>query len=299
MQDEDYDYYHDYDQGTWQGQIIDTNRLYRISGQEMSSGLELLDNGDGTYTVLGIGTCTDSFIAIPNNVSAIAAEAFKYTNISRVKLGSGVKTIGDNAFYNCDSLASVTLNEGLTSIGNNAFFDDGKLQSIEIPSSVLTIGSNAFMRSAITEVTFAEGAKVTSFGAYAFANCKFAAFDIPASVEEIGQQCFDTCDQLKSINLKNAQIVGYKCFQSCTRLESIVIGHEIDKIGNLVGDAGFSTCSSLNKIYYEGTETEWNAISLNQDKDVLEAKGLYFYSESQPVGAGNYWHFVNDVPTVW
>ena len=258
-----------------------------------------LDNGDGTFTVLGIGTCTDTAIAIPNKVSAIAAEAFKSTNIVSVKLGSGVKSIGQRAFYSCEALRNVTLNEGLTSIDGYAFFNCGSLTSIHIPSTVLSIGSDVFMYTSINEVTFAENAQVKSFGAYTFCGCKFTSFEVPASLEEIGQQCFDTCDQLVAINLKNVKSLGYHCFTSCTRLESIVIGNEMESIGTLAGDCGFSTCSSLAAVYYEGTESEWNAISLNQDKDVLEAKGLRFYSENEPGEPGNYWHYVNGVPTAW
>ena len=299
VQDEDYDYYHDYDNDSWQSRMISQNRLYRISEKNTSSGLELFDNGDGTYTVLSRGTCTDRFIALPDNVSAIADEAFKQTNVVRITCGSGLKTIGQQAFFNCDSLTEVILNDGLTTIGSSAFFSCDNLKNIEIPASVTSIENNAFMNCPLKTVLFLGNSKLATLGSYAFSACQFESFDMPVSVTEVGQQCFDSCTQLKSIVLTNVTQIGYKCFNSCTRLESIVISKAIEKIGNLTGDAGFSSCSSLTKVFYGGNESEWNAIELNQDKAILEAKGLYFYSESTPVGEGNYWHYVNGVPTVW
>ena len=299
VRDQDYDYYTNYNDSSWQIWCVGCNCVYRMEENNSSSGLELFDNGDGTYSVLGRGTCQDRFIAIPENVTSIAAEAFSGSNIISVTMSDNVETVGNNAFYNCDSLEFVTLNEGLTAIGNNAFFHCGRLYDIEIPASVLTIGDNAFMYTPLESVVFADNANVTSFGAYAFSNCPFESFIVPDSVETIGQQCFDNCNRLRTINLNNATSIGYQCFASCTRLESIVIGHEMDRIGNLVGDCGFSTCTSLTRVYFEGNQTEWNAISLNQEKATLEAKGLYFYSENEPGEAGNYWHYVDGVPTIW
>ena len=41
--------------------------------------------------------------------------------VQKVEIGEGVTSIGNNAFYNCYSLASITIPESVTSIGSNAF----------------------------------------------------------------------------------------------------------------------------------------------------------------------------------
>ena len=53
-------------------------------------------------------------------------------------------SIGEYAFYWCDSLTSVTIPDGVTSIGSHAFEGRRALTSITIPDSVTSIGSGAF-----------------------------------------------------------------------------------------------------------------------------------------------------------
>ena len=53
-------------------------------------------------------------------------------------------SIGHDAFYGCDKLASVTIPNNVTSIGSKAFGDCGKLESVTIPNSVTSIEKSAF-----------------------------------------------------------------------------------------------------------------------------------------------------------
>lgn len=62
-------------------------------------------------------------------------------NLESIEIGSCVSTLGNNAFYNCNSLTSVTIGYGLTDIGNSVFRNDTNLTSITIPSSVTAITS--------------------------------------------------------------------------------------------------------------------------------------------------------------
>ena len=55
-----------------------------------------------------------------------------------------VTSIGDKAFYECNSLTSVTIPNSVTSIGNMAFYECSGLTSITIPNSVTSIGDYAF-----------------------------------------------------------------------------------------------------------------------------------------------------------
>ena len=58
--------------------------------------------------------------------------------------GKPVTTIGEYAFYWCDSLKSIVIPNSVTTIGYLAFEDCSSLTSIVIPNSVTTIGSHAF-----------------------------------------------------------------------------------------------------------------------------------------------------------
>ncbi len=65
-------------------------------------------------------------------------------NLQSVSIPKSVKTIGNQAFFNCESLKSVTIPSSVTSIGNQAFYACSSLKSVTIPSSVKIIGCEAF-----------------------------------------------------------------------------------------------------------------------------------------------------------
>ena len=51
-------------------------------------------------------------------------------------------------------------------------------------------------------------------------------------------------------------------------------------------------------IYYCGSYDEWNNIEIS-DNSGIEEEIIYYYSETEPAEEGNYWHYVDEVPTVW
>lgn len=59
--------------------------------------------------------------------------------------------------------------------------------------------------------------------------------------------------------------------------------------------------SNIKDVYYGGTQEEWNAIEFGVDTYELQDATIYYYSETQPTGTGNYWHYDTDgiTPIVW
>ena len=55
-----------------------------------------------------------------------------------------VTSIGNMAFYGCNSLTSISIPESVTSIGDKAFYKCNSLTYITIPESITSIGKNAF-----------------------------------------------------------------------------------------------------------------------------------------------------------
>ena len=67
-----------------------------------------------------------------------------------------VTSIGEYAFFYCESLTSVTIPDGVTSIGWSAFFNCKSLTSVTIPDSVTSIGWFAFEDcTSLTDVYYA------------------------------------------------------------------------------------------------------------------------------------------------
>ena len=87
--------------------------------------------------------------------------------IATVVINSGVTSIGDYAFYDCNSLTSITIPNSVTSIGSSAFCDCYSLTSVTIGNSVTSIGTEAFLDcSSLRSITIPNS--VTSIGCAAF-----------------------------------------------------------------------------------------------------------------------------------
>jgi hypothetical protein len=78
-------------------------------------------------------------------VTGIGTKAFEQAPINTVSIPDSVISIGDFAFWDCESLTSVTIPNSVTSIGDSAFEICG-LTTITIPKSVTFIGTFAFFK---------------------------------------------------------------------------------------------------------------------------------------------------------
>ena len=82
---------------------------------------------------------------IPNSVTTIGEDAFwGCESLSNINIPNSVKTIGDLAFLGCKSLTNINIPNSVKTIGNLAFRNCKSLTTINIPNSVKTIGKNAF-----------------------------------------------------------------------------------------------------------------------------------------------------------
>ena len=84
-----------------------------------SQGLAYNVTSETTCEITGMGDCEDTELVIP-----------KYID------GYEVTSIGDDAFWNCESLTSITIPESVKSIGNNAFWNCSGLTSITYNSTI-------------------------------------------------------------------------------------------------------------------------------------------------------------------
>ena len=98
--------------------------------------------------------------------------------------------------------------------------------------------------------------------------------DVPSSLTNLGQNVFNGCSALTSVNgLENTENVylppenaGNGAFYNCTSLTHCGLPHSYQYwSGGAIKADVFYGCSSLTTIIYNGTESEWNAISKNSN----------------------------------
>ena len=242
---------------------------------ESSQGLEYALNEDGkSYSVAGIGTCTDTDIIIPSTYQGLPVTSLGYgafavcSSLTSITIPDSVTSIGYGAFTNCSSLTSITIGNSVTSIGDYAFYGCSSLTSVIIPDSVTSIGDYAFRDcTSLTSITIPDS--VSTIGGWAFCYCtSLTSIDIPCSVKSIGISAFEHCTSLTSIVVPDSVTsIGDQVFSACYSLSSVVIPNSVTSIGKnafyyclslasinipdsvtSIGDQAFWDCDSLTRI---------------------------------------------------
>ena len=236
------------------------------------NGIAYTPNGDGTCSVSGIGTCTDTEIVIPpvspegDAVTSIGNEAFSFcSSLTSIAIPNGVTSIGDDAFYYCSNLTSIAIPKSVTSIGNFAFSNCSSLTSVTIPDSVTSIGEEAFyFCTSLTSIVIPDS--VTSISGGTFSGCtSLTSIVIPNSVTSIGEYAFFGSG-LTNIAIPNSVTsIGNEAFSFCSSLTSIAIPNSVTSISF----GSFARCDRLADIYFGGTKVQWKAITIEAYNDPL------------------------------
>lgn len=160
-----------------------------------------------TFTVTRIGYlafcgCKNlKSVTIPNSVTSIVRQAFYCSSITSVKLGGGVKDIGDQAFFECANLTSIIIPDNVTSLGYSTFWGCSNLSSVIIGNGITEIGFNDFTNcTSLISVIIPDC--VTKIGLGAFASCSnMTSLIIGSGVKIIEARAFLFCDSLKNIKV--------------------------------------------------------------------------------------------------
>lgn len=230
-----------------------------------SEGLEYTKSGS-TYSVTGIGTCTDTNIVIADYhdglpVTSISLHAFSdASKVESVFVPDTVTDIGMFAFSGCSSLTEIHLSRNLTEIDIGAFLRCKSLVSVEFPEGITALPDNIFERCEnLSRVT------------------------LPGSITSIGKASFMLCGSLTEIVIpENVVSVGDSAFYGCTGLSRIVIPSSVQTIGEGI----FRLDRTLTHIYCEaesepyGWHIDWKAVC------------------NAAVHWKNDWEYIDGVPTV-
>ena len=233
-------------------------------------------------------------ITIPNGIKTIEEGAFRSCYISNIVIPESVTSIGDRAFYSCGYLKEITIPDSVTEISDTAFEGADEVRFLgkkgsyaeeyakekNIPfrsvdediadsgqcgenltwtldkEGLLIIGGIGEMKDwdsfrgpfnrnfKIKKVILKEG--VTSIGDNAFDSCEnLKEIVISDSVVTIGREAFDNCVNLGNIHIpESVRRIEDLAFHSCTSLKSAVIPDSVTEIG----DSAFTGCSNLKNI---------------------------------------------------
>lgn len=254
-------------------------------------------------------------ITIPERISTVCEGLFaNCIKLNTVNFASsGLQSIHEKAFYNCESLSEISLPETLSSIGESAFENCTSLESINLSDSLCFLDTNSFANcTSLIKATIS----TIYIGSFAFNNCTSL---VEVVIEDggydynIDDYAFYGCTSLSKITLgEGLYFIEAMAFGSCTSLTNIILPDSV----KYVNSTAFDNCSKLTtivlgalieKMYVDSFEDSENVtifckstvISDNWNTNWNNDRPYYLYSETEPVEAGNYWHYVNNEPAVW
>ncbi len=231
--------------GKWDYSSDNYTLTFAVSASE---GLAFTSNGDGTCSVSGIGSCTDTEIIIPkkspdgDKVTAIGDSAFaNLTALTKIDIPNSITVIGDSAFASCTALSEVYIPVGITEIGNKAFSGCTSLTVITFDGTssqwdviVKGNGWNTDTGDYIVNYYFSKGLAYTSnndgtCSVSGIGACTDTEIVIPPVspagdvVTSIGTHAFSHT-RIKGITIPyTVTNIAYEAFLSCSDLTSLVV----------------------------------------------------------------------------
>jgi hypothetical protein len=223
-------------------------------------------------------------------------------------VGSQLQYIRSEAFRNCP-LNDVVIPASIVEIDPSAFsgrvwrdsiqfegpplfmIDDDLLRSLDshvifhpvldateflVGSSIEVIGANAFCRCKVSAVLFGSGARLREIGSRAFSAChELKGFKVPASVEIIGDRCFEQCSNMERIEFEGSsklKRISELAFCGCS-LHSMTIPALTEEIDG----SAFVNCPWINIRVAPGNlhfRVEGNSLVTSNGTEIVRYFGL-------------------------
>ncbi len=217
---------------------------------------------------------------------------------------------------------------GLTSCDDEYYYSEDYTYVVENGGLTL-ISCNITTPEEIIIPESENGKNVLSIDPMAFSNVvyegqynKLKTVVVPNTVTYIGASAFEYCEALTSVTLSNSlttmtsslflhcisltsvvipssvKIIEGYVFRKCYNLENVVIPTSVTRINSSAFKIGITDNPGVfAHAYYEGREEDFNKITIESYNNEELLNNVYYYSEEER--EGNYWHYVNNVPTEW
>ena len=163
-----------------------------------------------------------------------------------VTLGSGLRTIGEDAFYECD-LQYLNITD-IASWCAVEFYNDDSIYAMPH-----CIAGNIYLNGyVITDLVIPEGVNQINYACFAYCD-SITSVTLPSSLQTIATAAFGECDSLQAVNFAPSGLntIGERAFFGCDSLSLVEIPAGVTQIG----EAAFARCDSLASVAIPSTVT--------------------------------------------
>ena len=228
---------------------------------------------DGTLRLLSYKG-TDEVVEVPRKigkaaVSEIGAFAFSPAQprlkseqkpgrerIREIRIGEGVRALGESCFEACLGLRKVTLPKELKEIPKRAFAECRALETVELPESLKKLGFESFCScEKLTEIRLPDSLLTFAAekpGPYdkavsrSFADCKnLRTITFPKTMKSFPAALLYGCSALESVTLPDTiKTIERSAFSHCASLKMIELPNGMEQIK----EDAFEFCTSLKEL---------------------------------------------------
>lgn len=271
---------------------------YGIDGSERSPWRGLVENIKTVKICDGVTSIGDlaffdhrliTSVTIPEGVTRIGKQAFaECWKLARINIPSSVTNIGEYAFDSADRQTELYVDIADIDAWCRIRFEDAcanpahraeqillngsPITSVTIPEDVTALEYTFCGFDDLESVTLHD--KLTRIGTSAFDVCiGLESIDIPSSVTSIGERAFASCSNLPGIAIPNGVTsISWRAFSGCIKLASVTIPDSVADIG----ENAFSGCSNIKTVYYAGSQSKWQSITIGSGNDALTGADIRY-----------------------
>ena len=236
-------------------------------------GMKYLGSATNPYFALVGSNGATQLIPHTDTVFYMSEALLNCENIVSVEVGPNVKFIGKYALSGIDGLAQITVHK------DNAYFYATNNLLVDKRTNVPVLG------------------------------CKTSVIPSDGSITELDLDIFSHISSIETIYIPKSIQTLHMHFLFLSGLKTIMMESDVSRIIIYCNDdVCFKGAKPCFSVYYCHTEEQWKAVNVEYTFNRLGIRPVdcygdtathYFYSETEPTGEGNYWHYVDGVPTPW
>ena len=223
-------------------------------------------------------------------IKTIGENAFANCNIEIFYCESALLSrIEKNVFNSCRRMILAVFSYAIVEFENTCFANCNSLDLIHMDKEgeEVRIGQGAF--AGCCNLRQIGGKKISKIGKCAFQNCKKFEGNIEISAVRIEDCAFEGCENLKQVVLANGiKCIGIKAFYGCSNIGAVEFPHTVQEIK----PQAFQNCNLRDiKLYGDIKEVcasafYNNAIEKFSIANIYDEQGILYMLENQPINVG-------------